>query len=444
MSRGAGPTLSGWGRQAVPGRQILSEDLERVTAGAVLTRGLGRAYGDSALPPPGVLEVAGSTLADRILSLDAECAVVRAEAGLSLAALLRVLAPRRLWSPVVPGTQYVTLGGMVAADIHGKNHHVAGTIGRHVRALRVRLAEGAIVECSRELEPELFRATLGGMGLTGHVLEVELALERIPSPWILTETRRVRNIDEYLRALQEEAARWPLTVGWIDCLKRGPALGRGLLQCGRWATAEEAPRHAPRAKGRLPMPFVLPSWVLSGPSVRAFNAALYRVVRTGRRLVSPEQFFFPLDSIRNWNRMYGKRGMTQFQCVLPEKSRPGATRRFLEVMTAAGGASFLCVIKDCGDQGEGLLSFPMPGVSVAVDLPVRRDTQRVIDALATATIAEGGRVYLAKDGFVRREDFARLEPRLAEFTRARRRFDPAGRLRSAQSARLLDEGGARA
>ncbi len=439
MKGPAEPTLSGWGRQPVPGHAVLSEDLERITDGAVLTRGLGRAYGDSALPPRGVTEVAGSVLADRILAFDRGSGVLRAEAGLSLYDLLRVLAPRGFWSPVVPGTQFVTLGGMVAADVHGKNHHVEGTIGRHVRALRIRLADGRIVACSRESEPDLFRATLGGMGLTGHVLEVELALERIPSPWILTETRRVGSIDEYLRALTEEAARWPYTVGWIDCLKRGPAMGRGLLQCGRWAMADEAPRGLPKPKRRLAVPFDMPSWVLSGPAARAFNAVLYRVVRTGRRVVSPEEFFFPLDSIRDWNKLYGRRGMTQFQCVLPEKARPGATRRFLEVLTARGGASFLCVIKDCGAQGEGLLSFPMPGVSVAVDLPVRPDTQSLIDALAAATIAEGGRVYLAKDGFVRAEDFARMEPRLAEFARARRRFDPQGRLRSAQSQRLLGD-----
>jgi hypothetical protein len=216
-------------------------------------------------------------------------------------------------------------------------------------------------------------------------------------------------------------------------------MGRGLLQCGRWATAEEAPRGMPKPKRRLAVPFDMPSWALSDPIARAFNAVLYRVVRTGRRVVSPEEFFFPLDSIRDWNKLYGRRGMTQFQCVLPEKDRPGATRRFLEVLTGRGGASFLCVIKDCGAQGEGLLSFPMPGVSVAVDLPVRADTQSLIDALAAATIAEGGRVYLAKDGFVRAEDFARMEPRLGDFLRARRRWDPEGRLRSAQSQRVFGD-----
>ncbi|HUF78921.1 MAG TPA: FAD-binding oxidoreductase, partial [Thermoanaerobaculia bacterium] len=184
MLRKREPRLSGWGRHSVPGREVRSEDLAAVTAGAVLTRGLGRSYGDSALPPPGVREVAGSALADRILSFDPATGLLLAEAGLSLAEIVRLFLPRGWFVPVTPGTKLVTLGGMIAADVHGKNHHRDGTIGRHVTRILVRLASGAIVECSRAEEPELFRATLGGMGLAGHVLEVELRMVRIPSPWI--------------------------------------------------------------------------------------------------------------------------------------------------------------------------------------------------------------------------------------------------------------------
>lgn len=424
---------------SAPAREVLSEDLAAITRGATLTRGLGRSYGDAPLPGAGIESVAGCGLADRLLAFDRETGVVRAEAGLSLRDLNRVLLPAGYFPPVVPGTQFVTLGGMVAADVHGKNHHVAGTFGRHVRWLRMRLADDSIVECSRTQNAELFLATLGGMGLTGHVLEVEFQAERVPSPWLIGEGRRAANIEQFLTALAEEAPRWPFTVGWIDCLSKGPQLGRGVLWCGRWARRDEAPPHLPKRPLQVTMPFHLPSWTLGPWSVRVFNEILFRGWSLSRKLVDPEAFFFPLDRILHWNRLYGRSGMTQFQCVLPEKDAPGSTRRFLEVLSNAGGASPLCVIKDCGEEGEGRLSFPRPGVSVAVDLPVRRDTREVIDRLSRATIDAGGRIYLAKDGWVKREHFRTMEPRLGSFLEAKRSVDPEGRLRSAQFERLMEE-----
>jgi FAD/FMN-containing dehydrogenase len=439
--RGRTPTLSGWGRLPVPGREVCSEDLRRITEGAVLTRGLGRSYGDSALPPPGRLEVACSVLADRVLAFDPQGPWLRAEAGLSLDVLLDLLLPRGLWVPVVPGTRYVTLGGMVAADVHGKNHHVDGTVGRHVRALLLRLADGRLVECSRQLHPDLFCATLGGMGLTGHILEVEIDLVRVSSPWILGETERVADLDDFIVKLRQAAGQWPYTVGWIDCLSRGRRLGRGVLTSGRWAEPGEAPPRPPQPKRRLSVPFVLPGWVLSRPAVRAFNELYFRRAprRKWRAILHPESFFHPLDAVRHWNRIYGPHGFTQFQCVLPEDERPGAARRFLEELTRRGGASFLCVIKDCGPQEEGLLSFPRRGLTLAVDLAVRPGIQELVDALNERVIAEGGRIYLAKDAFTRAEHFRAMEPRLAAFQAARDRWDPERRLASAQSVRLLGD-----
>jgi FAD/FMN-containing dehydrogenase len=423
----------------VPGREVLSEDLEALTRDAVLTRGLGRSYGDSSLPPPGHPVVAASPLADRILGFDPATGILRAEAGLSLRAINRLFLPRGFYGPVTPGTQIITLGGMVAADVHGKNHHRDGCFGAHVRSLRMRVADGRIVECSREKEPDLFRASVGGMGLTGHILEVEARLARVPSPWIWNENRRIPDIDAFVEALKEAGARWPHTVGWIDCLSRGKAMGRGILMCGRWAEADEARPEAPRPLRRPSVPFVLPGLVINPWSVRAFNALYYHLPRPKRGLAHPEAFLYPLDAIGSWNRMYGPRGFTQYQCVLPEAAGPGAARRFLEVLTRRGGASMLCVIKDCGAQGEGLLSFPRPGISIALDIPVREDTQVLVDALNEAVIAEGGRIYLAKDQFTRPEHFRAMEPRLEEWTRIRRAWDPAGRLRSAQSVRILGD-----
>lgn len=437
----AGSKISGWGRVAVPGREVRSEDLEALTRDAVLCRGLGRSYGDSSLPPPSHPVVAATPLADRVLAFDPATGRVRAEAGLSLREINRLFLPRGFYGPVTPGTQYITVGGMVAADVHGKNHHRDGCFGAHVERLRVRVADGRVVECSPGENADLFRATIGGMGLTGHVLEADFRLARVPSPWIRYESARVHDIDRYVEALKDAAREWPHTMGWIDCLSRGRSMGRGILLKGRWAGKDEAPPEMPRSRRRPAMPVVLPGWVLNRWSVRAFNAVYYRshVPRLKRGLIEPDTFFYPLDAIAHWNRMYGPRGFTQYQCVLPEQAGLGAARRFLDLLTRRGGASMLCVIKDCGDEGVGLLSFPRRGISIALDIPVRDGTQALVDALNELVIAEGGRVYLAKDQFTRPEHFRAMEPRLEEFMRIRRRWDPEGRVRSAQSVRLLGD-----
>jgi FAD/FMN-containing dehydrogenase len=432
--------ISGWGQLPVPGREIRSENLEALTRDAVLTRGLARSYGDASLPPPSHPVVAATPLGDRLLAFDDQTGVLRAEAGYSLHDLFRLFLPRGWFTPVSPGTQFVTLGGMVAADIHGKNHHVDGCIGRHVRALRLRVASGAIVEASREREPDLFRATIGGMGLTGHILEVELQLVRLPSPWIFGARYRIPDIDTFLSMLKRTAAEWPFTMGWIDCLSGGRRMGRGFLDCGRWATASEAPAKPPRPLARLTVPFVCPSWVMGRTVGRVANEAIYRWSRPkAGHVIHPEKFFYPLDALHDWHRLYGRRGFTQHQSVLPESAGPQAVRQLLALLTRAGAASFLCVIKDCGAQGEGLLSFPLRGTSIALDIPVRDSTQQVIDTLNEFVISVGGRIYLAKDAFTRAEHYRAMEPRLDEWLAIRRRWDPDERLRSAQSVRLLGD-----
>jgi FAD/FMN-containing dehydrogenase len=330
---------------------------------------------------------------------------------------------------------------MVAADVHGKNHHVEGTFGRHVEELELLTAAGDRVRCSRRERPELFRATLGGMGLTGHILEVAFRVVRIPSPWLVQETLSVGGVDEFLAELASAARDWPFTVGWIDCLAGGRRLGRGVLFRGRWATAAEAPAREPRPLRGPAVPFRFPEWALNDATARLFNLfyAHWHSRRARRAVVHPQKFFWPLDSVREWNRIYGRRGFTQFQCVLPERERPGSTRRFLEATVARGGASFLCVVKDCGAEGEGTLSFPRPGISIALDLPLRRETPALVQDLAELVIAEGGRIYLAKDGFARADQWRRMELRLAEFERVRAAWDPERRLRSAQSVRLMGD-----
>ena len=434
--------ISGWGRApCVPGREVRSEDLTRLTRDKPLSRGLGRSYGDSSLPAAGDLEVAVTTLADRILAFDPATGAIRAEAGLSLRDIYRTFLPRGFFTPVSPGTQFVTLGGMVAADIHGKNHHRDGCFGAHVDSLTMRVADGRVVTCSPTQERDLFRATLGGMGLTGHVLEVGFRLARVPSPWLVQESQRMRDIDEFIDGLKEAGPRWPLTMGWIDCLSGGRNLGRGTLIKGRWAEPSEARKRFPKPKGGIAVPFLMPEFLLGRPSVRAFNTLNYwrHLPRVRHGVVHPESFFYPLDTFRSWHRLYGRRGLTQYQCVLPESAGRGAARRFLELLVKRGGASFLCVIKDCGAEGIGLLSFPKPGISIALDIAVRDDTQALVDALNEQVIKEGGRIYLAKDAFTRAEHFRAMEPRLDEWLAIRRWWDPTGRLRSAQSVRIFGD-----
>jgi len=430
--------LSGWGRVFGPGREVVSEDLEAITRDVALTRGLARSYGDSSLPTPEDGVVASSRLADRILAFDPATGVVRAEAGFSLLQINRTFWSRGFAAPVAPGTQFITLGGMVSADVHGKDHHATGSFGPHVRSIRMRLASGDIVVASRDENADLFKATIGGMGLLGHILDVTFTMARIPSAWVAIETEKMPDLGSYLAGLKEAARRYPFTMGWIDTLGASGPLGRGILMRGRWADTREAPAETPRPLVRPGLPFVLPEFAISRATVSAFNALYYGIhPDTPRRKVEhPETFFYPLDAIRNWNRLYGRRGFTQYQCVIPEAAGAEGVQSFVSLLRRTGGSSMLSVIKDCGDEGEGLLSFPMRGTSVALDIPAREGVQDIVDTLNAHLIDLGGRIYLAKDRFTRAADFRRMEPRLDAWREVKKKYDPSGRLRSAQSARL--------
>lgn len=435
------PQLEGWGRIPAPGRELATENLERSTVGAVLSRGLGRSYGDSSLPANPADKLVATPLANRILSFDEATGVLRAEAGLSLSELNRLFIPRGWFTPVTPGTKFVTLGGMVASDVHGKNHHRDGCFGAHVRRLRLRLADDSIIECSPTEDSDLFYGTIGGMGLLGHILEVEFQFHRISSPWIWMDSERVGGVDEFLSALGRAAGAFPMSMGWIDCLSRGKSLGRGIMMAGRWATPAEAPGAPPVEAKKITFPVVLPNWALNPLSARLFNTAVYRshVRRQFSKVVAPDAFFYPLDAILSWNRAYGARGFTQYQCVLPRAAGAPAVREFMQLLTKLGGASPLCVIKDCGPEGKGILSFPLEGTSIAVDMAVAPDLQRIIDSLNEFVIAAKGRIYLTKDRFTRPDHFRAMEPRLPAFMALRDKFDPKRRLRSAQSARLFGD-----
>ncbi len=434
--------LHGWGRYPViEARYRCGEDLERLTRNAQLSRGLGRAYGDAALPPPGSGRlVAGTTRADRILGFDPDSGILSAEAGFSLAELGRLFLPRGWFTPVSPGTRYVTLGGMVASDIHGKNHHVKGTFGNYVRRLRMRLGSGKVLDVTPESHPDLFWATCGGQGLTGHVLEVDVQLEKLPSPWLYEETQRYGSLQAVFDALTEESARWPMTVAWIDTSAPGDALGRGIVMAGRWATPDEAPKEPPTDNPALTVPPIFPSGVMNPMTVRAMNALWYAKHPRSRvkHVVKPASFYWILDLAREWNRGYGKRGFTQFQCVMP--SSVELYREFLARFRALGGCSFITVFKDCGPMGKGHLSFPQRGTSLALDIPIFPGVERLARELNAFVIANGGRIYLSKDAFTTEAEFRAMYPRFEEFQEVRRRYDPELRIQSALSRRLMGDG----
>ncbi len=433
----------GWGRfPRVEGLELVSEDLEAISRGAILSRGLGRSYGDASLPPQGQGPVASTRLANRLLAFNGDTGVLRAEAGFCLADFNSLFLPLGWASPVTPGTRYVSLGGMVASDVHGKNHHVAGCFGEHVRALRMRVADGRILDVSENQEPELFHATLGGLGLTGHLLEVEFVLEKVPSAWVWAENQQVENFSELIACLREASDTWPMTVAWVDSLSKGDALGRGIVMKGRWARPDQAPSQAPASKSAFSVPLDFPEWVLSKTSVQLFNRAYFcKEGKSGKSgIVHPYAFFYPLDRLQDWNRIYGRRGFIQYQCVIPKQDADEIGKQLLKTLAASDEGSFLSVVKDCGRQGKGMISFPMPGISLAFDVPMRGDSTRaLVRKLNEIVLEAGGRIYLAKDALTSAETYRAMDPRWEAWNGVRRQWDPDGKLRSALSVRLFGD-----
>ena len=437
--------VSGWGRHPVTlGTVARPERLRLPPDGSpVLPRGLGRSYGDAAVPAVAGARVLETVRADRVLAFDGGSGALTCEAGLALGEIVRVFLPRGWFPPVTPGTRFVTIGGCVACDVHGKNHHRDGSFGAFVERLVVEVADGRVVECGPHRERELFLATVGGMGLTGLITEVTLRLQPVESGWMVVETAPVPGLAAMLDGLRDAAKDWPYTVGWIDCLARGATLGRGILMRGRHAGRGEAPSGPPPEPRRFAVPVNAPEWLLSPVLMRAFNSAYYRNHARhpggSARIVPYHGFFYPLDAIGEWNRLYGRRGFLQYQCVVP-RAAGSAVAELLERLAAAGAASFLAVIKDCGPESDAYLSFPLEGTTLALDLPYRGPaTEALVHELNAVVIAAGGRVYLAKDAVTRAEDFDRMVPRLAQWRRIRDAWDPERRFRSAQSMRVLGD-----
>ena len=399
--------LSGWGRYPVLDcrlerlreRDSLPDLLDRNDT--LIARGNGRSYGDAALNPPLTLSMLAM---DRLQAFDTQTGLLTCEAGVLLADILETFVPRGWFPPVVPGTKFVTVGGMIAADVHGKNHHQDGSFGAHVESLLLVTANGEPRTCSRTENADLFRATLGGMGLTGVILSASFRLKPIETAFVMEETLATEDLDETM-TLFETSANWPYSVAWIDCLARGAKQGRSLLMCGKFMEHEALPTRLapdplrPVAARQLTVPVDAPAVLLNRLSIRAFNEWYYR---RGARLSRPrpvhfDPFFFPLDRVRAWNWLYGRRGFVQYQCVLPKGESPIGIRALLDRISTARHASFLAVLKLFGPAGEGLLSFPMEGYTLTLDFPMHTGTPALLVALDEITHRHGGRVYLAKD-----------------------------------------------
>lgn len=400
--------------------------------GSTLPHGLGRSYGDSGLNlGGGLVRTAGL---DRLIAFDRESGLVRADAGVSLDALLRVTVPAGWFVPVTPGTKFVTLGGAVANDVHGKNHHLAGSFGSHVTRLGLWRSDRGLIECSAEENAGLFALTIGGLGLTGTVTWVELRLERIASATLDVENLPFDDLDMFF-SLSEQSASWPFTVAWVDTLARGEGLGRGIFSRGRWA---EHGGLDPHRGGGPRMPVTAPGGLLNSVTVGVFNR-LYRA-RPGARFQGRQHydpFFYPLDRLREWNRMYGPRGFYQWQCAVPVETMREAMRTLLDTVAASGDASFLAVLKTFGDvPSPGILSFPMPGATLALDFANRgAETLSLLSRLDRVVAEAGGRLYPAKDGRLPQAMFRAGYPRWTELEAAR---DPV--LMSSFWRRMTEEG----
>ena len=414
--------VSSWGRlgmgehdvRTLSDRHHVLSQLKTSLSG--IAYGMGRSYGDVCLNPGGVLWK--TTGLDRFISFDQHTGRLVCEAGVLLRDIQKLVIPHGWMLPVTPGTQLVTVGGAIANDVHGKNHHVFGSFGDHVDWIRLVRTDGEVIECGPELLPAWFSSTVGGIGLTGVITEAAIRLRRVAGPWLEVETIPYANLDEFFCLADDSEAGWEHTVSWFDCSAHGG--GRGIFLRGN--PTERGPRRN-STRRTLTLPFVPPISLVNGLSLRAFNLVYFHMKKwqARSRLVHFETFFYPLDNLLEWNRMYGPKGFFQYQSVVPRKVGRDAVQAMLGEIARCGEGSFLAVLKTFGNrQPVGMLSFPQPGVTVALDFPNKGDrTRKLFERLDTIVREAGGRIYLAKDARMPRDLFEAGYPRLNEFLKYR-------------------------
>lgn len=441
--------LTSWGKYpVVEARLSKPRNVEQMIAllekrESCIPRGLGRSYGDSALSSKTVVSCLGL---DHMESFDDRQGVLVAETGVSLSEILDAFMPRGWFLPVTPGTKFVTLGGAVASDVHGKDHHVAGTFCQHVLWLDIWCPAYGVLRCSPHENADIFYATAGGMGLTGFILRVALQLQKIPSSYIVQDIVKAADLSCIMETF-ENSGGYPYSVAWIDCLQTGQRLGRSIFMGGRFAQAEELPakvRATPYTvrRGRsFTVPMDFPSFTLNRWTVKCFNALYYGKSPKGKTtsVINYNTFFYPLDAVHDWNRIYGKRGFTQYQFVIPKEAANTALPKILSVIAESGQGSFLAVLKLFGRQAvyNGNISFPREGYTLALDFSVGQKLFPLLDRLDAMVLDYGGRHYLTKDCRLQPQTLARgYGTALEEFKKIKYRLNPDNMFASMQSIRL--------
>ncbi|KRB88955.1 FAD-binding oxidoreductase [Noviherbaspirillum sp. Root189] len=427
--------ISSWGRLGeFPHEVVELSDRSSVPDVLVSKRpglayGMGRSYGDSCLNPDGILWI--TTGLDRFIEFNRQTGRLVCEAGVLLRDIQKLTIPQGWILPTTPGTQLLTVGGAIANDIHGKNHHAVGSFGNHLHRIRLVRTDGEIIECGPERLSAWFAATVGGLGLTGVIVEAEIQLKRVASPWLDTESIPFGNLDDFFSLSDASEAEWEHTVSWIDCLSGTES--RGLFMRGRHIDAKIP---EPRKSRSFSMPFVPPVSLVNRLSLRPFNSAYFTLkkMKAGRQTAHYESFFYPLDNLLHWNRMYGPKGFYQYQSVVPRTAGKLPIHAMLKEIARSGEGSFLAVLKTFGHrQSLGMLSFPQPGVTLALDFPNNGEkTLKLFDRLDAIVRDSGGRLYPAKDARMPRDLFESGYPRHIEFMQYR---DPG--ISSALSRRLM-------
>ena len=425
--------VSSWGRLAAPLHTLVS--IPQIDKLPVYHHGAkavafcnGRSYGDVCLNPEGVLWTTRGL--DRFITFDSQSGLLTVEAGVLLGDIQKLVIPRGWMLPVTPGTQLITVGGAIANDIHGKNHHVLGSFGDHVQRIHLLRTDGQAIVCGPDKAADWFKATVGGMGLTGVITQAALQLRRIAGPWLEVENVPFKQLSEFFQLADDSEAGWEHTVSWIDCLN---SQGRGVFMRGNHVTAQSGPMPS---GGGIAVPFVPPISLVNKLSLRPFNLAYYQLQarKRERTLVHYEPFFHPLDNVRHWNRIYGPKGFYQYQSVVPKGVGKEAVAAMLRTIAAAGDGSFLAVLKTFGErQSVGMMSFPMPGVTLALDFPNHGEkTLALMQSLDAIVRDAKGRIYAAKDSCMPRDLWESGYPNLGEFVKYR---DPG--ISSGLSRRLI-------
>jgi FAD/FMN-containing dehydrogenase len=429
-------SLHSWGRYPATENTVHTfKDVDGLRAlvlgkSELIAHGNGRSYGDSALADQVVHVLPYNYFQD----FDETTGVLRCRAGVLLSEIIDTFLPRGWFPAVTPGTKFITVGGAIASDVHGKNHHVVGSFSDTVEEFTLMLPDGEVVSCSHDQNRELFLATCGGMGLTGLILDAAIRLEPVTSALIDQVTIKTGNLEQTFAAF-EEYHDYTYSVAWIDCLAGGSGLGRSLLMVGEHAAEGALTGSGP---GRAGVPFDLPSFTLNTLTVKAFNTLYYNRVRqrVSRAQVGINSFFYPLDAVADWNRIYGRRGFTQYQFVLPLDSSFTGLEKILARIAASGKGSFLAVLKLFGKGNANYLSFPMEGYTLALDFRIEPGLFDLLDELDQIVLQYGGRIYLTKDVRVSREVFEAGYPQVETFRALRRKYGMDKKFNSLQSLRL--------